>query len=385
MPEKPVINWGLEGVYVNESSICKVDGQNGKLWYRGYKIEDLAKYSNFEEVSYLLLYGKLPTKENLEKFQEKLRSRRDIPDEVLAVIKTMSKRAHPMDVLRTVTSMLSMYDNEVMTRDMALNEDKIITLIAKLSSLTAAIGRIRKGYDYIEPDEKLDHAQNFLYMLHGKKPNDSDRKIIDLMFILHAEHSTNASTFASLVTASTLADVYSSVISGISTLKGPLHGGADEAALKMMYAIGEPDNTEKYILEALEGKQRIMGFGHRVYKVYDPRAKIVREYLEKRLQEKPTEEVRKLLQIALRAEKLMIEKLGNTKGIWPNIDFFAGPLYRSVDIEAELFTPIFVSSRISGWGSHILEYWQNNKLFRPLEWYMGKLDLQYIPIEKRTE
>ncbi len=385
MPEKPVINYGLEGIYVDESSISKVDGQNGRLWYRGYRIEDLAKYSNFEEVSYLLLKGKLPTKEQLDEFDALLKERRKIPDEVLNVIKTMAKKAHPMDTLRTATSLLSMYDNDVMTRDAKKNEDKIITLIAKLSAITASIGRIRKGMDYVEPDSNLDHAQNFLYMLHGKKPNDSDRKIIDLMFILHAEHSTNASTFASLVTASTLADVYSAVVTGISTLKGPLHGGADEAALKMMYAIGNPENTEKYITEALEGKQKIMGFGHRVYKVYDPRAKIVREFLETRLKEKPTEEVRKLLEIALRAEKLMIEKLGTTKGIWPNIDFFAGPLYRSVDIEPELFTPIFVSSRISGWGSHILEYWQNNKLFRPLEWYTGQLDLPYIPLDKRTD
>ncbi len=380
---KPTINYGLEGIYVDESSISKVDGQNGKLWYRGYSIENLAEQSNFEEVSYLLLYGKLPTKNEYDDFTGKLKDRRDIPKEVRDVIKVMAPTSHPMDVMRTAASMLVMYDKDPNNRNLDATIDKVITLIAKLPTIAAATGRFREKKEYIPPDKSLGHSVNFLYMINGKRPNEFESKLIDLMFILHAEHSTNASTFSVLVTASTLADVYAATTSGIGTLKGPLHGGADEAALKMINAIGSPDNTEKYIEEALEGKQRIMGFGHRVYKTYDPRAKLVRSYLEESLEKEPSDEIKKHLQIALRAEKLMIDKLGKSKGIWPNIDFFAGPLYRVLGIESEMFTPIFVASRMAGWGSHIVEYWNNNKIVRPVEWYIGSLDLPYVPINKR--
>ena len=383
MSSKPTINYGLEGIYVDESSISKVDGQNGKLWYRGYSIEDLAERSNFEEVSYLLIYGKLPTQKEYDEFVKKLKDRREIEPEIRDLIKKMAPVAHPMDVMRTATSMLVMYDNDPNNKENSATLDKVITLIAKLPSIAAATGRFREKKEYIPPDDSLSIPSNFLYMLTGKKPTKFESKLIDLMFILHAEHSTNASTFSVLVTASTLADVYAATTSGIGTLKGPLHGGADEAALSMMNAIGNPDNTEKYIEEALEGKQRIMGFGHRVYKTYDPRAKLVRSYLEESLTKEPSDEVRRLLQIALRAEKLMIDKLGSTKGIWPNIDFFAGPLYRVMGIEGQMFTPIFVASRMAGWGSHIVEYWHNNKLVRPLEYYSGSVDLKYTPIEAR--
>ncbi|MGC8562220.1 MAG: citrate/2-methylcitrate synthase [Thermoplasmata archaeon] len=383
MTEKPAINYGLEGVYVDESAISKVDGQNGRLWYRGYSIEDLAEKSNYEEVCYLLLNGKLPSKVEFEEFSRKLRNRRDLPAEVKDLIRVMAPRSHPMDVMRTATSMLIMYDSDPNNQENSATLDKVITLIAKLPSIAAATGRFREKKEYIPPDDSLSIPANFLYMLTGKKPTKFESKLIALMFILHAEHSTNASTFSVLVTASTLADVYAATTSGIGTLKGPLHGGADEAALSMMNAIGNPDNTENYIEEALEGKQRIMGFGHRVYKTYDPRAKLVRSYLEESLTKEPSDEVRRLLQIALRAEKLMIDKLGKTKGIWPNIDFFAGPLYRVLGIEGQMFTPIFVASRMAGWGSHIVEYWHNNKLVRPVEWYVGQLDLKYVPLNER--
>ncbi|MEM0140870.1 MAG: citrate/2-methylcitrate synthase [Thermoplasmatales archaeon] len=383
MAEKPTINFGLEGVYVDESSISLVDGINGKLWYRGYSIDDLAEKSNFEEAVYLLIYGKLPNKSELDAFKTKLADRMELPQEVVDLIKLISGRTHPMDVMRTAASMLSVYDPDPLNRDRDATLDKIITLLARLPLIAALTGRFRRGLSQIKPDKSLSLPSNFLYVLNGKKPNDFDAKLIDLMFILHAEHSTNASTFSVLVTASTLADVYSAVTTGIGTLRGPLHGGADEAALKMMYAIGSPDNTEHYIEEALEGKKKIMGFGHRIYKVYDPRAKIVRRYLDESLTREPTDEVETLLKIAIRAEKMMIDKLGKTKGIWPNIDFFSGPLYRVLGIESELFTPIFVSSRMAGWGAHILEYWNNNKLFRPLEYYSGSIGNKYIPIEER--
>jgi len=234
----------------------------------------------------------------------------------------------------------------------------------------------------VAPDKSMGVAQNMLYMLKGKKPDEKEAKMLDVMMLLHAEHSSNASTFCTIVAGSTLADIYSAVTAGICALKGPLHGGADEKALDMMKAIGDPNNTEKYIEDALAGKKRVMGFGHRVYKAYDPRAKVIKAYLEE-IQNGSTMEVQTLTAIALRAEKMMVEKLGQTKGIWPNVDFFSGPVYTYIGIPKSLFTPLFAASRSPGWCAHMLEYWQDNRLIRPLDYYNGQVDLQYTPIEQR--
>ncbi len=379
---KPEIHAGLEGIYFTESSVCKVDGQQGRLYYRGYPIETLANSSNFTEVAYLLLYGKLPTGQELDAFDAQMREERSLPGEVIAEIGRTAARAHPMDTMRTAISMLSAYDAEAYNDSPDANMRKSIRLISKSASIAATIGRYRSGKLYVAPDASLSHAENFLYMLSGEKPDKVDARILDVMFTVHAEHSSNASTFGVLVAGSTLADLYSSVTAGMAVLKGPLHGGADEAALRMMREIGSADNTERYIDDALAGKKKIMGFGHRVYKTYDPRARIVRSYLESLLSS-PYEEQRNLAQIALSAEKLMIDRLGKAKGIWPNIDFFAGPVYVSLGIPAEVFTPIFAAARMAGWCAHMLEYWKSNKLLRPLEYYSGQLDLDYVPVEKR--
>ncbi len=380
--EKPHISSGLEGVYITESSICKVAGQQGRLYYRGYPIGALSKNSNFEEVTYLLLLGRLPTSAELAGFKSQLADARDLPKGVVDIIKEMSGKSHPMDILRTATSSLSAYDPEVADPSPEANLRKSIRIISKMSSIVATIGRINSGGSYVTPDKSMSHEENFLYMLNAKKPDKRQVDIMRDMFIIHAEHSSNASTFGTMVAGSTLADIYSAITAGISVLKGPLHGGADEAALKMMKAIGNPDNTESYIESALAGKQKIMGFGHRVYKAYDPRAKIIKEYLVS-LQPDSSEEVKNYTAIALRAEKMMLDKLSTSHGIWPNVDFFAGPVYVAAGIAPELFTPIFAASRSSGWCAHMIEYWQNNKLFRPLEAYTGKLDLEYVPIDKR--
>ncbi len=378
-----VISKGLEGVFISDTTLCKIDGSKGKLWYRGYPIEVLAEKSNYEEVAYLLLYGKLPTKKELSTFEDRLKDEREVSEEIQTIIKTFAGKSHPNDVLRTCVSALSAYDEDMSDRSNDANMERAIKLIAKMPTIVAMIGRQNRGKEFIAPRNDLGHSENFLYMLTGKKPDEESARLIDLMFILHAEHGSNASTFSTLVTGSTLSDVYSAVVAGISTLRGPLHGGADEAALKMMKAIGEPDNTESYIESALEGKQRIMGFGHRVYKAYDPRAKVVYNYLKTFMKTTTDEHVEKLLEIAIRAEKLMEEKLSKTKGIWPNIDFFAGPLYTAMDIPSDLFTPIFASSRMAGWTAHLFEYWTNNRLFRPLDNYVGELDLKYVDISKR--
>ncbi len=378
----PVISTGLQNIYITESKICRVDGENGKLYYRGYSIDTIARNSNYEEVAYLLIYGNLPKRQELEAFRQQLKNEREIPDSIVKLIKESANKADPMDVLRTAVSYLSIYDNETKDQSQESNIRKSIRLISKISSIVAAIGRIRDGFDYVHPDKSLGHTENFLYMLKGRRPAKEELVPVEMMYILQAEHSSNASTFSTIVTGSTLSDIYSAVTSGIATLKGPLHGGADEEALRMMYAIGKPENTEKYIEEALAGKQKIMGFGHRVYKAYDPRARIIKDYLLT-LQNHASEEVRNLTKIALIAEKMMIDKLGKSHGIWPNVDFFAGPVYRSADIKLEMFTPMFAASRIAGWSAHMLEYWKDNKLIRPLEYYTGQLDLQYIPIDKR--
>lgn len=378
-----VISKGLEGVFISDTTLCKIDGTNGKLWYRGYPIEVLAEKSNYEEVAYLLLYGKLPTKHELDVFDRKLKDEREVSEDVQNIIRTYAGKAHPNDVLRTCVSALSTYDEDMNDRSVEANMERAIKLIAKMPTIVAMIGRQNRGKAFVAPRDDLGHSENFLYMLTGNKPDKESSKLIDLMFILHAEHGSNASTFSTLVTGSTLADVYSAVVAGICTLRGPLHGGADEASLKMMKAIGEPDNTESYIEDALEGKQRIMGFGHRVYKAYDPRAKVVYNYLRSFMKTTTDDHVEKLLEIAIRAEKLMEEKLSKTKGIWPNIDFFAGPLYTAMDIPSDLFTPIFAASRMAGWTAHLFEYWTNNRLFRPLDNYVGKLDIPYLEISKR--
>lgn len=377
------ISKGLEGIYIADTKLCKIDGTNGKLWYRGYPIEALADSSNYEEVAFLLLHGHLPTKTEYEIFVKRLVDEREVPDAIEEIVAEFSGRTHPNDILRTCISVLSSYDTDMEDKSVEANEERAIKLIAKMPTIVAMIGRYRQGKPVVRPLAKLSHTANFLYMLTGREPDKDSAKLIDLMFILHAEHGSNASTFSTLVTGSTLADVYASVVAGISTLRGPLHGGADEAALKMMKAIGEPDNTEKYIEDALAGKQRIMGFGHRVYKAYDPRAKIVYNYLKIFMKKTTDPSVEKLLEIAIRAEKLMEEKLSKTKGIWPNIDFFSGPLYTGIDVPSDLFTPVFASARAVGWCAHLFEYWQNNRLFRPLDNYTGELDVKYVPIERR--
>ena len=377
------ISKGLEGIFIANTTLCKIDGTLGKLWYRGYPIEVLAEKSNYEEVAYLLLYGQLPKKKDLDVFKKKLIMEREVPESIGDIIRNFTGRMHPNDVLRTCVSALPAFDVDMDDKSVETNLERAIKLTAKLPTIVAMIGRYKRGKPFLEPSKTLSHAANFLYMLNGVEPDSESAKLMDLMFMLHAEHGSNASTFSTLVTGSTLADVYASVVAGISTLRGPLHGGADEAALNMMKAIGDPDNTETYIEDALAGKQRIMGFGHRVYKAYDPRAKIVYNYLKSFMTKTTDPTIERLLEIALRSEKLMEEKLSKTKGIWPNIDFFSGPLYTAVNIPSDLFTPVFAAARVVGWTAHLFEYWQNNRLFRPLDNYTGKLDIEYVPVDKR--
>ena len=382
MQEKPKINLGLEGIYFTESRIAMIDGINGRLYYCGYSIASLAENSTYEETCYLILHGRLPKTEELKKFSAMMKESREIPQNVLSLIKDMAKTAVPMDILRTAISALPAYQKKRYEDPDEENFAESINIISKSTSIIAAIERFRKGLDYIKPDSSLGHAANFLYMLKGAQPDSKHARILDIMMILHAEHGSNASTFTAIAAASTLSDLYSAIVAGICALKGPLHGGADEASLRMLYAIGEPENTSKYIEDALSGKKRIMGFGHRIYKNYDPRARIIKKYLEE-LEGDADEKIRKLAKIEMEAEKIMIERLGKQKGIWPNVDFFSGPVYLSLGISQEIFTPLFAASRSVGWCAHVIEYWKTNRLIRPLDYYTGEIDMEYTPISER--
>lgn len=382
---KPQIAKGLEGIYVSETRLSYIDGANSRLYYVGYRIEDLVAFSNYEEVAFLLYFYRLPKKEELELFKAFMNESRGVPHDVTDVIRKMtSRKAYPMDILRTSVSYISMYDPELSAGSREANIRKAVRLVSKVPTLVALIYRISRGLDPVEPREDLGHAENFLYMLHGKIPSEFETKIMDTIFILHAEHGMNASAFASLVTASTLSDIYSAVVSGISALKGPLHGGAAEAAYYQFKEIGEPERVDAWVLEALKARRRIMGMGHRVYKSYDPRAKIMKE-LDREIAAKYGGEPEKLYKIAVRLEEVALKEFearGRTD-IQPNLDFYTPIAYTALKIPPELFTLVFAASRTVGWTAKVIEYVQDNRLIRPLDYYIGELDRKYIPITER--
>ena len=369
---------GLEGVVAAKSRLCRIDGAAGKLYYVGYPIEELVQNSTFEEVCFLLWYGRLPRHDELDNFQKIFRDSRPLPQEVVAFIELMPHTSHPMDALRTVVSLLSTFDHNP-ERSPEANLLRAIRLTAQFPTIVATFHRLRQNQKPIPPHAKLSHAANFLYMMFGKEPEEMPAKVMDAALILHADHEMNASTFASLVTASTLSDIYSAVSSGVGALKGPLHGGANEAVLKMLQEIGDSKNVEPWVDQALAKKTKIMGFGHRVYKNYDPRARIFKEYA-RRLSEKT--KFSRFFQINDKLEQVMQAKLGQ-HGIFPNVDLYSGIVYHQLGIATDLFTPIFAIARVPGWTAHILEYWQENRLFRPNADYVGPEPRSYVPVAQR--
>jgi citrate synthase len=371
------IKRGLKDVYFATSEASFIDGTIGKLLYRGYNIDDLARHSTFEETVYLLLHGKLPTAKELQDFDATLRANRSLPREVLQVIELV-KAAHPMDVLRTAISALSAFDPDVNDNSKEATLRKGIRLTAQAPTIVAAHHRLRQGQPAVEPNAKFNHAENFLYMLFGKDPDPEEAKLLDLDFILHAEHGSNASAFAARVAASTLADLHCAVVSGVATLKGPWHGGAAEAVMKMALEIGSPERAADYAKRVLESGGRIMGFGHRVYKAEDPRARHMRER-SKWLAERKGEP--RWYQILAELEKAMQPYAA--KGICVNVDFYAGSVYYLLGIPEDLFIPIFAMGRIPGWTLQVLEQYADNILIRPLTKYVGPMDLPYVPLQER--
>jgi citrate synthase len=371
------IKRGLKDVYFDKTEASFIDGQIGKLLYRGYSIHDLAKFSTFEETVHLLLHAKLPTAKELADFDVQLRANRSLPAEVLQVIELV-KAAHPMDVLRTAVSALAAFDPDTSDNSHEATLRKGIRLTAMAPTIVTAHARIREGKAPVPPNPQLGHAANFLYMLFDKEPDPEEAKLVDLDFVLHAEHGANASAFAARVTASTLADLHCAVTTGVGTLKGPLHGGAAEAVMRMALDIGTPERASDYARGLLESGGRIMGFGHRVYKAEDPRARHMRER-SKWLAERKGEP--RWYQILAELEQAMQPYAA--KGICVNVDFYAGSVYYLLGIPEDLFVPIFAMGRVPGWTLQVLEQYSDNILLRPLLEYVGPMDVSYVPIQDR--
>ncbi len=380
MPEDQEVHRGLEGVIVAETKIGFVDGQNGRLVYRGYDIETLVNNSTYEETSYLLINGNLPDRAKLSGYLAELKTRRKVPGKVLDFIDDYAGTSHPMSDLRSALSVLGSMDKDTVMPNLEKQKSMGIDVIARTPVLVAAIKRKWEGKKIVEPSEDLGFSANFLYMSNGSKPTKEQEKVMDTCLILHADHGSNASTFSSLVTISTLSDIYSAVTSGIATLKGPLHGGANELALETIKKVGSPDNAEKVIGDMLARKEKVMGFGHRVYKVYDPRARILKEFARSITKKSGKDN---LFATAEAMEKAMINKVGG-KGVFPNVDFYSGMVYESLGFQDNIFTPIFAVSRASGWIARSLEYLADNRLFRPKAKYTGETGpREYIPLDKR--
>lgn len=375
--EEKVVVRGLEGVVAGETRISHVDGANGQLYYQGYNLDELAGRTSFAETIYLMWYGKLPTPKEIKAFRSRLVSEMRLPTQIVNMIQVAPPGAHPMCVLRTITSALGMFDPDVEDMSDEANERKAIRLTAQVPTIIADLHRVRTGQPLLSPDPKLGFAANFLYMFRGTPPDAVEEKAFDLTLMLHADHGMNASTFAGRVTVSTLADLHSGLTSALGTLKGPLHGGANERVMEMLMDIEHPDVVESYIQGMLENKQRVMGFGHRVYKTEDPRARHLRA-ISKPLCERA--KVPHLYEISERIERIVKER----KGIYPNVDFYSATVQHALRIPKEYFTTIFAAARTPGWIAHMREQLADNRLIRPTSRYTGRYDLKWVAPEQRS-
>ncbi|MHB2026708.1 MAG: citrate/2-methylcitrate synthase [Elusimicrobiota bacterium] len=370
---------GLEGVIAAKSNLCSIDGAAGKLYYMGYPIEDIVNGSaTYEEIAYLFWHGRLPNAKELEALKDELSKSRTLPRQVMDFIGLLPHTCHPMDALRTIVSLLASFDHNP-ERSPESNLSRAIALTARFPTVVAAFHRLRQNQAPIDPNPKLSHAANFLYMLFGEEPDENAARVMDIAMVLHLDHEMNASTFSSLVTASTLSDIYSAIAAGVGTLKGPLHGGANEAVLKMLLEIGDPNRVEAYVDDALAKKKKIMGFGHRMYKAYDPRARLLKEYARRASE---TTKFSRVFQITEKIEEVMIQKKGK-QGIFPNVDLYSGIIYHQMGIPTDIFTPIFAIARVTGWTAHVLEYWRDNRIFRPNALYDGPAPRKFVPLTQR--
>jgi citrate synthase len=375
--DAPIKARGLEGVIALESELSFIDGQKGELIYRGYDINDLAEEACFEEVVYLLANGDLPTQAQLDDLRQQLRSERALPAPVMDYLRNVPDDAHPMAVLQTTVSALGQYDAEANDMNEAANRRKAVRILAQIPTLIASFDRLRKGQEPISPLDHGSMAHNFLYMLNGEEPGEAAERIFDVCLVLHADHGLNASTFTGRVIGSTLSDMYSAIPGSIGALKGPLHGGANREVMRMLLEIDEQGaDPAEHVREKLAQGERVMGFGHRVYKTMDPRAAILRDMVKELSEE---EGGMKWYEYSM----AILETMRNEKGIDPNVDFFSASTYYQLGLDPDLFTPIFALSRTAGWTAHLLEQWADNRLIRPRAQYVGPKGKTFIPIEDR--
>lgn len=375
---------GLEGVIANTSGLSFVDGQNGKLYYCGYDIEDLAQHCSFEEASYLLLYGELPDAGQLEAFEQELLAERYLDPHLKSIITLTPRDGHPMAVLQALVAQLAMHDSEIADKSEEAKRRKAIRIIAKIPLVVTYFDNLRRGIRTVEPREDLSHAANYLYMLRGEEPNEQEAHVFDVALTLHMDHGCNNSTFTNRVVTSTEADIYTSVVAALGSLSGPLHGGANEKVIHMLESIEEIDEVEPFIEDKIANREKIMGFGHRVYKVMDPRAKILRLLAADLVVNDP--EMNKCLKKAnhfYEVAEARFQAKGK-KDLWPNVDFFSGVLYKALGLPRDFFTPVFAISRVVGWLAHHFEQMEDNRIYRPRFHYTGApLGRDFVPEEKR--
>jgi len=377
--DEKIFDKGLANTIAAESSMSYIDGVNGILEYVGIDIDSLARNSTFEESTYLLWNGNLPTSAELTDLVGDLQAEYALPGGVIDLIKTFPADASPMHALQTAVASLALYDAEADVNDPEANIRKSIKLVAKTPAIVAAFDRHRKGLELIDPDPSLDMASNFLWMLNGEKPTDTMSKALDVCLILHADHGTNASTFTSLVVISTLSDMYSSMAAAIGALRGPLHGGANEGVMRMLAEIGSLENVDAAIEQKLANKDKIMGFGHRVYKAVDPRATYLKTFTKGLAEDTGNES---LYEMSSRIEDIMNEKVGS-RGIYPNVDFYSATTYHCLGLDLDLFTPMFAIARMVGWTGHCMEQLADNKLIRPGSAYIGPHEVAYTTMDQR--
>jgi citrate synthase len=370
---------GLEGVPATQSGISFLDGQAGILEYRGIRIEELAQHSSFLETAYLLIWGVLPSKAELEAFEHQIRYHRRLKYRIRDMMKCFPESGHPMDALQASAAALGLFYSRRALDDPIYIQKAVVRLLAKIPTMVAAFQLIRKGNDPVQPRDDLDYAANFLYMLNEQEPDPLAARIFDICLTLHAEHTINASTFSAMVTASTLTDPYAVVASAVGTLAGPLHGGANEEVIEMLQNIGTIENVRPFVDRCIEQKTKIMGFGHRVYKVKDPRATILQGLAEQLFDKFGQDEY---YAIALEMEQAVSERLGH-KGIYPNVDFYSGLVYRKLGIPIDLFTPVFAIARVAGWLAHWKEQLAENRIFRPTQIYTGARSQDYVHLTNR--
>ena len=379
MTAAPVFDKGLANTIAAETKCSFIDGGKGVLEYVGYDIDSLARNSTFEETVFLLWNQRLPNKAELAALEAEIRAEYDLPEAMWQMIRETPRNAHPMHMLRTLVSALGMFDREADADGADANRRKSIKLLAKTPTIVANFDRHRKGKPLVRPDASMNMSTNFLNMLNGARPTDAVAKALDVCLVLHADHGLNASTFAARVTISTLSDMYSAITTAIGTLKGPLHGGANEEVMHMLNEIGTIDNVEPYIMGRLSRKDRIMGFGHRVYKAYDPRAGYLKTFAQRIAADTGNQG---LYEMSTRIEEVMRREVA-AKGIYPNVDFYSATTYHSIGIDLDIFTCMFAISRISGWTAHCMEQLAANRLIRPMAEYTGPHGLQYVALASR--